>query len=40
MGFDAMMARIVEEQREKERQQHTLRLPYEDLEPDYEYRPG
>jgi hypothetical protein len=36
-GFDAMMARIWEKEREKERQQHTLRSPYEDVEPDYEY---
>ncbi|KIC66313.1 hypothetical protein RM50_12325 [Pseudarthrobacter phenanthrenivorans] len=39
-GFAAMMARIEAEEREKERQQHTLRSPYEDQEPDYEYMPG
>ena len=38
-GFAAMMARIKEEEREQERQQYTLRSPFEDLEPDYEYMP-
>jgi len=36
-GFDAMMARIAAEEREMERQAATLRSPFEDLEPDYEY---
>jgi hypothetical protein len=38
-GFKAMVARIAQEEREKQRQQFTVRSPYEDLEPDYEYMP-